>query len=166
MQDIAFFDANCQIGRYNYRLEGAPYALKELVSDMLDHGIARRLVHHAMAKENSVEVGNRRLMQELADHEDLLPCWAVSTWATGETAPPGDLMGELKDRGVRAARFFRNAYRCRWRSGLWALSGRSWNRTGYRCFWMWVTGGRRWTRSTQTRSTNSVILTLACQSCS
>jgi len=124
MQDIMFFDANCQIGRYNYRLEGTPYALEDLVSDMLDQGIARRLVTHAMAKENSAPIGNRRLMEELAHHEKLIPCWSVTTWVTGEMASPGNLIAELRAAGVRAVRFFRNAYQvpmAEWSMGaLWS----------------------------------------------
>ena len=44
MGEIEFFDANCQIGRHNYRLDGAPFTLDELARDMSAQGIARRLV--------------------------------------------------------------------------------------------------------------------------
>lgn len=106
MSDIVFHDANCQIGRHNFRLDGAPYAVGELANDMAEQGIARRLVHHALAKEYSPLVGNQRLLEEIAPHPGLDPCWAVSTWVTGEMPPPAQMVAAMKAAGVRAARFF------------------------------------------------------------
>ena len=117
-------DANCQLGRYNFRVEGGPYALPELLDDMQPRGIGRRLVYHALAREDSVALGNERLMQELAGHAGLVPCWAVSTWITGEMPPPGEFVAWLRARGVRAVRFFRHAYHvspAEWAMGpLWS----------------------------------------------
>ena len=110
MTRIGFFDANCQVGRHNQRHPGAPYALGDLLADMREQGIVRRLVHHAMAKEHSVAIGNTRLMAEIAPHGDLCPCWAVSTWVTGEMPRPRDLAAMLRASGVRAVRFFRHYY--------------------------------------------------------
>lgn len=108
--DVEFFDANCQVGRYNHRIEGVPYSLPEAIQDASGLGIARRLVHHAMAREHSPHIGNQRLMEELQEQEGLAPCWAVSTWVTGEMARPPDLIPELRRAGVRAVRFFRHGY--------------------------------------------------------
>jgi predicted TIM-barrel fold metal-dependent hydrolase len=124
METITFFDANCQVGRYNYRIEGAPYALDDLAADMQAQGIARRLVYHAMAKENSPAVGNRQLGVELAGHDALVPCWAVSTWVSGEMPAPADLIAALREQDVRAVRFFREYYHvpmAEWSMGaLWS----------------------------------------------
>ena len=110
MHRMMFFDANCQIGRYNHRLAGAPYSLADLVSDMQEQGISRRLVYHAMAKESNVAIGNERLMAEIAGQEELIPCWAVTTWVTGEMPPPGEMVAALKAQNVRAVRFFLHSY--------------------------------------------------------
>jgi hypothetical protein len=110
MTEIVFFDANCQVGRFNYRKVGVPYDLAALLQDGEEHGIARRLVHHAMAKEHNLSIGNESLMRELAPHDDLYPCWAVGSWVTGEQPPPGELIRQMKARNVRAACFFRFSY--------------------------------------------------------
>jgi uncharacterized protein len=124
MSEIEFFDANCQIGRHNYRLDGAPFAVEELARDMAAQGIARRLVHHAIAKENSPAAGNERLMAEIASFPGLNACWAVTTWVTGEIPPPAELLAAMRAARVRAARFFARYYyvpMSEWSLGaLWA----------------------------------------------
>jgi len=108
--DILFFDANCQLGRFNFRRAGAPYDLPAMLRDMDEQRIARRLVYHAMAKEHNPRVGNQRLVRELAPHEGLYPCWAVATWVSGEQPPPSELLEAMKAQDVRAVRFFRHSY--------------------------------------------------------
>jgi predicted TIM-barrel fold metal-dependent hydrolase len=107
---ITFFDANCQVGRYNFRVEGGPYALPDLLADMEEMRIDRRLVYHAMAKEYNPTIGNEQLARELAGHDSLAPCWGISTWITGEMPPPADLIAAMRQRDVRAVRFFRHFY--------------------------------------------------------
>jgi hypothetical protein len=68
-------DANCQLGIYNFRIEGGPYALPDLLAETCRRGIARRLVYHLVARENNPAQGNAALMQELAGHNELVPCW-------------------------------------------------------------------------------------------
>lgn len=106
MTEIAFCDANCQIGRHNYRLDGAPFAVADLVEDMKALGISRRLVHHSMAKEYDPAVGNKRLLEEINSYEGLDACWAMGSWVTGEMPPPKELVAAMQAAGVRAARFF------------------------------------------------------------
>jgi hypothetical protein len=110
MPEFSFFDANAQLGRYNFRVEGGPYSLSALLEDMQARGIGRRLVYHALSREDSAPLGNERLMHELVGHAELVPCWAVSTWVTGEMPPPADFIAQLRDNQVRAVRFFRHAY--------------------------------------------------------
>ena len=50
MPELSFSDANCQLGRYNYRVEGGPQALPELLDDMQARGIGRRLAYHGLAR--------------------------------------------------------------------------------------------------------------------
>jgi predicted TIM-barrel fold metal-dependent hydrolase len=110
MADNLFFDSNCQLGRFNHRIEGVPYSLEALLADMRTHGIGGRLVHHAMAKEHDTAVGNATLMDEIGDQEGLYPCWGVTTWVTGESPVPGQVVAALRASGVRAVRFFAYAY--------------------------------------------------------
>ena len=122
---IKFFDANCQLGRYNYRPAGSPYSLDDLLTDSARHSVSRRLVYHAMAREHNVGIGNRRLMAETAANEMLVPCWAVSTWVTGEMPRPADLVAQMRAQEVRAVRFFRHFYdvpMAEWSLGaLWSV---------------------------------------------
>lgn len=141
MQDIEFFDANCQVGRHNHRIEGTPYALPHLLRDSAEHGIGRRLVHHAMAKEHSSRVGNHRLLNDLGGQRDLAPCWAVSTWVTDEMAHPGDFAAQLERAGVRAVRFFRNAYHIP--LAEWSL-GPLWSELEHHGVPLFVDVGDRW----------------------
>lgn len=124
MLAMRFVDSNCQIGRYNFRIEGTPYALPDLVTDMQNQGIARRLVYHALAREYNPGIGNRQLGQEIAGHSELEPCWAVSTWTTGEMPSPADLIALLRSSHVRAVRYFRHFYAvspAEWEMGpLWS----------------------------------------------
>jgi predicted TIM-barrel fold metal-dependent hydrolase len=106
MTDIVFYDANCQIGRHNYRLEGTPFAVEDLASDMEAQGIARRLVYHSVAKEYSPAVGNQRVLQEVAPYSGLDACWAMGAWVTEEMPRPEELAAAMQAAGVRAARFF------------------------------------------------------------
>jgi predicted TIM-barrel fold metal-dependent hydrolase len=110
MPDLSFFDANCQVGHYNFRIEGGPYAMPDLLADMQAQAIAQRLVYHAMARESNPDLGNAALMQELEGLSELVPCWTVSTWTTGEMDPPAEFAGQLRAGAMRAVRFFRYAY--------------------------------------------------------
>jgi hypothetical protein len=142
VEDIVFFDANCQIGLYNFRMEGAPRgSLPELASDMEEHDIARRLVYHAMAKEYDVAVGNGRLMEALNGHPQLAPCWALTTWVTGEAPSPDALIEQLHAVDVRAVRFFRHAYYVP--MGEWSL-GALWSALEWHRMPLLLDIGDRW----------------------
>ena len=84
MVEISFFDANCQLGRFNFHRPGAPFDLSALLADMEAQRIDRRLVYHAVAKEYNPGVGNGLVSGEIAPHDALYPCWAVTAWAGGE----------------------------------------------------------------------------------
>jgi hypothetical protein len=142
MEEIIFYDANCQVGRYNFRVEGAPQgAVSELLSDMQEMGITYRLAHHAIAKENNVAIGNERLMGELAGQTQLAPCWAVTTWITGEGPAPEALIGQLHANDVKAVRFFRHAYSMP--MGEWSL-GALWSALEWHRIPLLLDIGDRW----------------------
>ena len=59
VERVRFFYANCQIGRFNYRLGGTRYALPHLLRDSEECGIGRRLGYHATAKEQGTATAAR-----------------------------------------------------------------------------------------------------------
>jgi hypothetical protein len=139
---MVFYDANCQIGRYNFRVEGAPQGtLAELLEDGRELEIARRLVGHAMAREYDVAIGNERLMEELNGHPQLAPCWAMTTWVTGEAPMPDALIERLHRANVRAMRFFRHAYHVP--IGEWSL-GALWSALEWHRIPLLLDVGDRW----------------------
>jgi predicted TIM-barrel fold metal-dependent hydrolase len=102
---MRFFDCNAQIGRYGVKHPEAFTTADELLREMEYCGIAEALVYHSMAKEYAPAVGNEMLLDEIAG-KPLRPCWAVMPHHTGEMAPPGELLAQMKAKGVRALRAF------------------------------------------------------------
>jgi uncharacterized protein len=125
VDELRFFDANCQIGRYNFRRDGTPYTLASLINDMITQGIAQRLAFDALAREHNPMLGNRRLMEQIQDAPDLAPCWAIGTWTTGESAEPDEWLRQLQANHVRTVRYFRHYYQvspAEWSLGsLWRV---------------------------------------------
>ena len=101
----SLFDCNCQIGRYGVKHPEAFTTADELVREMEHCGIGEALVYHSMAKEYAPSVGNEMLLAEIAG-KPLHPCWIVMPHHTGEMPPPGELLTQMKAKGVRALRAF------------------------------------------------------------
>ena len=142
MPELEFFDGNCQLGRYNYHHQGVPYLLPDLLVDMQERGIARRLVYHALAKEYSPALGNECLLQELAGQPALLPCWGLGSHVTAEAPSPVELVRHLCASGIRAVRFFRFSYYLPFSE--WAL-GELFSALEAHCLPLFLDYGRRWT---------------------
>jgi hypothetical protein len=99
------FDANCAVGPWP--TEKPRYETVEgLLAEMERLGIQRALVSHTLARTYDPVQGNQILMDEIAGHEALLPCWTLLPPACGEMAPPDELLAEMAQAGVRAARFY------------------------------------------------------------
>ena len=74
------------------------------------YGISAALVHHAAAVQYHQDYGNRRLLEEIAGRPRLLPQWVLLPHHTHEIAPPGELIPEMLELGVRAARICPNTH--------------------------------------------------------
>lgn len=101
---LPFFDCNCLIGMRQYRHRTSPETLQDYLDDFAYYDIQAALVHHAAAVEYSQDYGNRRLLDEIAAHPQLLPEWVVIPHWAGEMAPPDELVAEMLSLNVRAAR--------------------------------------------------------------
>lgn len=110
MSNLPFFDCNCLIGTRGYRHRTSPETLQDYLDDFAYYDIQAALVHHAYAVEYSQDYGNRRLLDEIADHPQLLPEWVVIPHWAGEMAPPDELVAEMLSLNVRAARIMPGAH--------------------------------------------------------
>lgn len=119
IRSAEWFDAECMLGRSRVHQPGAPSTALELVAELRRLGIDRALVYHADAVGYDPAVGNRRLSEEVADHPELVPCWVVLPHDTGEVPRPGEVVAQMRARGVCAARIFPAEFRIAFRR--WSL---------------------------------------------
>ncbi|HUV07207.1 MAG TPA: hypothetical protein VMX75_05725 [Spirochaetia bacterium] len=103
---IEFFDCNTMIGRRILRSHLEFKSADDLIREMDHLAISDALVYHAHAKEYSPAIGNDRLMEEIATHDRLHPCWVIMPSHTGEMERPDELIRKILDRSVRAVRMF------------------------------------------------------------
>jgi hypothetical protein len=116
---IEWFDAECRLGVAKLHKPGAPSTVEALVTELASNGIARALVYHADAVGYDPVEGNRRLLDEIAGHTELEPCWVLLPHHTGEFPPPEIVLAQMLAKGVRAARVFPRTFRFAFR--LWNL---------------------------------------------
>ena len=99
------FDANCAVGPWP--TDKPRYETVEgLLAEMERLGIQRALVSHTLARTYDPVQGNQILMDEIAGHEALDPCWTLLPPACGEMGSVDELLAEMDRAGVRAARFY------------------------------------------------------------
>lgn len=106
MEKLAFFDANCTVGR-----TGTPHLfdipdVAGLKQEMATAGVEEALVYHTVARDADPPLGNSLLMKEIAGEKRLYPVWVVLPHHTAEMPRPEKLMAEMKERGVRAVRMY------------------------------------------------------------
>ena len=106
---MRFFDANASYGTIKISQPGVDYSLEHLLGRMKEYSIEKALVMHSMAKEHDAPTGNRRLMEEIRGHENLIPVWALLPHYTGEMDEPGALTDRMVREGVKAAAMFPSA---------------------------------------------------------
>jgi len=106
MPQLRFFDGNAMVG---WRAAPHPETIwrpADFVDDYQYYGIGAALVHHASAVEYHQDYGNRLLLDEIADLPGLIPQWVLLPAHTHEIAPADELIAEMLERGVRAARIY------------------------------------------------------------
>lgn len=108
---LDLFDASCMVGRTGVRQPGAPTSASELVETLQSFGIASALVYHADAAASDFQRGNRRLLDDIAAHPNLHPCWVLVPHQTGEMPAPEAVVPMMLAAGVRATRLFPRDHR-------------------------------------------------------
>lgn len=104
--DLQLFDCNCMIGPSRTPQPGAPETASALLAEMDRLGIAEVLVYHSVARSYSPAEGNEMLLKEVKGQPRLHPCWVLVPHHAGEMPEPAELVRQMLDNGVRAARVF------------------------------------------------------------
>jgi hypothetical protein len=103
---LEFFDCSCSVGRTGYpHLLDIPDA-DGLLREMEIAGVEEALVYHTAARDGHPPLGNARLLEEIRGRSGLYPVWVLLPHHTGEMPPPKELLSEMKDKGIRAARLY------------------------------------------------------------
>ncbi len=106
MNDRIYIDANAMIGRRGPKDVETLYETEVLLEEMEWCGIQGALIAHWLGKEYDPTFGNRKLVRELKKSPRLHGVWAVMPHHTGEMPPPRDLLQEMHDNGIRAAKMY------------------------------------------------------------
>jgi len=104
--ELQFFDGCSMIGWRAARHPETIWHPDDFLRDYEYYGINAALVHHAVAVQYHQDYGNRRLLEEIADRPRLIPEWVLLPHHTHEIAPPDELIPEMLELGVRAARLY------------------------------------------------------------
>ncbi len=110
---MKYLDSCASIGMHGPTDARVPWKVDSLLSDMEHTGIHGALVYHWTAREYDPSYGNRKLMEEIAGLDRLFPCWVLLPHHADEMAPGPAIVGDMLERGVRAAKMFprRHHYR-------------------------------------------------------
>lgn len=110
---MKYLDSCASIGMQGPTDARVPWKTESLLSDMEHVGIHGALVWHWTAREYDPSFGNRKLLEEIAGRDRLYPCWVLLPHHAGEMPRGSDLVGEMIEHGVRAAKMFprRHHYR-------------------------------------------------------
>ena len=98
-----YFDGDCLLGLPTVPLPGVTPDLCDLLAEMERLDIARALVRHRLCLEADHENGNAKLMEEVADHDHLLPVWYVTPDGLEGDFDPAKMVDLMRACQVRAA---------------------------------------------------------------
>ncbi len=106
MNDRVYVDCSAMVGRRGAKDEETRYTTEDLLEEMEWCGIHGALVAHWLGKEYDPSYANRKLLAELKKSPRLHGVWAVMPHQTGEMPPPRDLVQEMRDNGIKAAKMY------------------------------------------------------------
>ncbi|MDZ7310953.1 MAG: amidohydrolase family protein [candidate division KSB1 bacterium] len=101
-----YLDSYAMIGKRGPKDVETPYETEVLLEEMEWCGIHGALIAHWVAKEYDPMYGNRKLLHELKKSPRLYGVWTVMPSHTGEMPPPKDIVKEMQDNGIRAAKMY------------------------------------------------------------
>lgn len=102
---MSLFDINVMLGPTATDSEPSLPTVDDLLREMDRQGIAEALVYSSHAQHGHPREGNRELLHQIEGHRDRLhPCWMALPPTPGERPTPEDLVPQMRDNGVLAAR--------------------------------------------------------------
>jgi predicted TIM-barrel fold metal-dependent hydrolase len=111
MSERIFLDGYAMVGRRGTKDVEAQYETEVLLEEMEWAGIHGALIAHATAKEYDPAFGNRALLRELRKSPRLYGVWTVMPHHTGEFPVPKDVVKEMRDNDIRAAKMYPRLHR-------------------------------------------------------
>ncbi len=106
MNERIYIDSNVMVGRRGPKDVETPVDTEVLLDEMAWCGIHGALIGHWLGKEYDSTYGNRKLLRELAKSPRLYGVWSVMPHHTGEMPPPRDVLQEMRDNNIRAAKMY------------------------------------------------------------
>jgi hypothetical protein len=116
-RDVNVFDCNACYGIFSV----PPLKRADTVADLLDEmdfcsgcgaaDVHQALLHHAAQVDESPEVGNPLLSEQVAPHPQLEAAWALLPFHTGELGDLPDFLGAMRAHRVRALWAFPSKHR-------------------------------------------------------
>ena len=110
---MRYLDCHASLGMHGPTDVRIPWKRASLLADMQHAGFHGALVYHWLAREYDPVYGNRVLLEACADAERLYPCWVLLPHHTGEMPPGAEVVAQMQEQGVRAARMFPRRHRYR-----------------------------------------------------
>jgi len=104
MSERLFIDSHAIVGRRGPKDVETQFETEVLLEEMEWCGIQGALISHALGREYDPTFSNRMLLQELKKSPRLYGVWSVMPHHTGEMAPPEEVIQEMRDHGIRAAK--------------------------------------------------------------
>lgn len=95
---FGYFDCNMRVGRATVIRPEHILDAPGLLAEMDYAGISRALVYHVWAQEWDPTAGNARLLDEIAGHDRLYPCFLGLPHATDELGDPEDFAAQVSQR--------------------------------------------------------------------
>lgn len=103
MSQFYFFDANAMLGRWPTE-KLAFYRVEDLVKRMDYVGINKALVYHSLAQLYDPMSGNKILMEEIKQYNQLYGCWVLVPPFTPEIGTVDEIMAKMKENNIQAIR--------------------------------------------------------------
>lgn len=112
------FDSNCCLGKLSVPLPGFIESAKDLVFIMKNAAVDEALVFHIISKEYNPIIGNQKVLEEVREYKNLIPCWTILPEHTGEIPSADKFVKEMIKNRVFAVRIFPKTHN--WILSEWA----------------------------------------------